>query len=325
MKQISFLGLALAGLLVLAGVPNRSPAQSAGTPVYSADDQADNERLMAAAEKLRKAGQLVREAVLTNQFNHASCPVKLDPPKTQPLTGRALCAAARAAHIRVGWYYHCASTNEWDLDLAGGYALTKDGVVGTCFHVVQPPDDSRKSYLVAADETGRVYPVTEILAASAHADVAILRVAAKDFKPLPLSTDVQPGDRCACFSEPDGMRGYYTEGVVSRFVTTTDTPPVLMVDVSLDWAPGSSGSAVLDACGNLIGHVDTIQSINSDPDDASDNVPPEGKGEKGADKTQENEIANVPPGGDASTSTYMNVHEAVAAKEVLSLIHQPAK
>jgi hypothetical protein len=35
------------------------------------------------------------------------------------------------------------------------------------------------------------------------------------------------------------------------------------MDVSTDWAPGSSGAAVLDQCGNAIGHVSEISSAGS--------------------------------------------------------------
>jgi hypothetical protein len=32
------------------------------------------------------------------------------------------------------------------------------------------------------------------------------------------------------------------------------------MNVSTDWAPGSSGAAVLDGCGNAIGHVTEIKA-----------------------------------------------------------------
>lgn len=35
------------------------------------------------------------------------------------------------------------------------------------------------------------------------------------------------------------------------------------MEVSTDWAPGSSGAAVVDQCGNAIGHVSEISSASS--------------------------------------------------------------
>jgi hypothetical protein len=64
--------------------------------------------------------------------------------------------------------------------------------------------------------------------------------------------------------------------------------------VSTDWAPGSSGSAVLDDCGNVIGHVSTISSVR-------DEATP-----KAQDSSAEKPAAMV-------------FHEAVSARDVLLL------
>ena len=55
--------------------------------------------------------------------------------------------------------------------------------------------------------------------ASADADACILRINAKDLKPLALNTNIFPGDACFCFSDPMGERGYFSDGIVSRFLT----------------------------------------------------------------------------------------------------------
>ena len=298
----------LAGWLAL--VPGQAPAQTAGTPVYALGGDTDWDRFLEDAEKLRQAGALRDETKLTNQFHRAHCQLPLSPPRTRPLSGRELCATARAAHIRIGWYYYCTKPAEWRLTLDGGYALTKDGAVGTCFHVIQPPEYFRNGYLVAADESGRLYPVTEILAVNTNADVAIVRVAAKNFSPLALTPEAQPGDRCVCFSDPDGQRSYFTEGLVSRFIRTTDHPPVVQFNHTLDEAAGSSGSALLDTCGNIIGQIE-----GSDPIFA--NWPDEN-----ADKAKAGKNDPPPANGAGKTSTDMIVHRATSAREVLALIRQ---
>jgi hypothetical protein len=133
-----------------------------------------------------------------------------------------------------------------------------------------------------------------------------------------------PGDKVYCFSEPKGRRGYFSEGMVNRFtrhpfrnnmrLATPDTPvpkpdptrgtpppqPVstnpendpVWIQVSTSWAPGSSGSAVLDVHGNAIGHVSQIQTVYQDPSK---------------------------PGANAS-GTLMVLHDAIAASNVLKLI-----
>jgi hypothetical protein len=155
---------------------------------------------MAAAEKLRTAGKLTVPAeVLSNQlFERKSCELNLPTPRTEKLASRDLWAVARAAHLRVGWYFHTTKSDQCMMTAGGAYALTTNGVVATCFHVVRPPEDMAEWYLVVVDETGQAYPVTEILAADADADACILRVAANNLKPLALNTNVTPGDRCVC-------------------------------------------------------------------------------------------------------------------------------
>ena len=219
-------------------------------------------------------------------------------------------AAARTAHLRVGWYYLCSKCGERHLNLAAGYAITGDGVVATCYHVAAPLDTMRNGFLVVADEDDNLFPVTEILAANRAKDVCLLRVAGGNFKPLPLQTEIFPGDRCVCFSDPLGERGYFSEGIVSRFLspragrsgtnnssaTRAPREPVTRLDVTTDWAPGSSGAAVLDEFGNAIGHVTSIATL----------------GEHDSEKGR----------GAGQNPTLITIHEAVSAKDVLSLIHK---
>lgn len=291
------------GLLVLAGVLGSvfiSRAQGTGVPVYTRD-ATDEEQIRAVVDKLCDAGKLVRETVLTNQFRRANCTLALLAPRQERLTGRQLWSVARAAHLRVGWFYHCAKCGKWHIDLAAGYPLTKDGAVATCFHVVRMPEYSKEGYLIAANEAGQVFPVTEILAANPDTDACILRVSAQDFKPVALNPEVFPGDRCVCFSDPLGERGYFSDGIVCRFLNPRldngrIAKFVTRLDVTTDWAPGSSGAAVLDECGNAIGHVTSITSLSDRQSGSRRNGP-----------------------------TLITIHEAVSAKDVLALVHPPAK
>ncbi|HNQ74844.1 MAG TPA: serine protease [Verrucomicrobiota bacterium] len=283
-------------------------AQGDGVPIYTRPGS-EAVAIKLAAEKMRDAGRLVRETVLTNQFIRRSCALTLPEPRRQPLTSRDLWAIAHAAHLRVGWYFQCSKCRHWHLELAAGYPLTADGVVATCFHVIEPPRLLSRGYLIAAAAGGAVYPVQEILAANPPADVAILRIAGDQLTPLPLSTNVYPGDRCVCLSDPLGEEGYYSEGIVSRFLHPHNhdqrNPSVLRLNVTTDWAKGSSGAAVLDAFGNAVGHVTSIAALS--------------------DRQGNHE-------GEAPRPVLITLHEAVSARDVLALIrpggpshdHRPA-
>lgn len=290
-------------------------AQAPDVPVY-AEGRGNGVMagLLKKAEALKAAGKLLPMKDAETQFDRTSCELTLPPAGTTPLSARDRWKQSRLGHIRVGHFYLCTKCDKWHLDLSGGYAITADGAVGTCAHVLPAPEGMREGYLVAATDDDEVLPVTEVLAVSSGTDCAIIRVKSeKPLTPLPLGTDVTPGDEVWCFSDPSGKRGYYSEGIVSRFVKrpflrkkeTKDLPegaaipkPVWL-ETTLDWAPGSSGSAVVDAHGNCVGHVSEIQPVLEDP-------PPGAANKKRS--------AAFTPG------TYIVFHQAITAGELLKLI-----
>ena len=301
-----------AAALLAPGGASRLHAQGKDVPVYS-ESSAVEDKIRASAEKFRLAGKLLDDSALNKWLTKSnwSCELKLPAPSTSRLSGRDLWGVARAAHLRIGWYYLCKNCNNRHINLGAGYAITKDGAVATCYHVIAPVDGMKEGYLVVADESGQIYPIKEILAANKAMDACILRVEARNLKPLPLNTDVYPGDRCVCFSDPLGERGYFSDGIISRFLVPrpahsgTNAPViknmenVTRLNVTTDWAPGSSGAAVLDECGNAIGHVTSIATLG------------EANG-RGSGRNQ-------------NTRTLITIHEAVSAKDVLSLVRKPAK
>jgi len=270
--------IALAAVIFCSSIRAIS-AQAPGVPVY---DETRLKRADAAAKKaaveLQKAGELLDWKKVAEQLDaRKHCKLKLPPPEKEKLAPRDLWSRARESHLRIGWLFHDHEKPRWQVNLAGGYVITGDGAVATCYHVVEPHESEMKDgWLFAATDDDKVYPVTEILAASHDTDTCILRVKADKLTPLPLGTDVAPGDSVVCFSEPMGRRGFYSTSIVNRFVQRPvapmrrrDVPPEklpVFLEVGTDWAPGSSGAAVLDLCGNAIGQVATIESIVDEGD-----------------------------------------------------------
>ena len=226
------------------------------------------EELAALGEKaseLRLAGKLLSAEVLKEQLARTSCVLTLPKPATKKLTDRQIWQRSRESHVRLGWHYLCSKCDKWHLNLAGGCYITADGVIATCFHVVKPSADHREAYLVAADEAGNLLPVTELLAGNALADTAIVRAqVASSVKPLALNTNVYPGDGAWCYSDPLGRSSYFSKGMVNRFYFQEGKERAgPRIEVSTDWAPGSSGAAVVDECANVIGFVSAIQPAGS--------------------------------------------------------------
>ncbi|MFO1482994.1 MAG: serine protease [Verrucomicrobiaceae bacterium] len=308
--------LVLIFALVSAGV---AYAQAPGVPVYAEGrGSRPNASLIEQAKKLQGESALLSMAKVEEQAVKTQCVLTLPEADTKPLPARERWQRARLSHIRVGAYYLCSKCDRWHLDLAGGYAITTDGAVATCAHVIAPPPNFKEGWLVAANEDDVLLPVTEVLACNVGTDSAIIRVKSeKPLTPLPFGLDVIPGDSVWCFSDPSGKRGYFSEGIVSRFVKRpfmrkkeaaklpkgTEMPKPVWLETTTDWAPGSSGSAIIDQCGNCVGHVSEIQTVVEDP------LPARKK--KG--DSAENDILG----------TQMVFHQAIGAAEVLALVKKP--
>lgn len=229
------------------------------------------------AKRLFEEGRLMGLTATAEQIKNPT-PSTLDLPQaqTKSLTPTEVARRAKESGFRVGWAYLCNNCDNWHVNLAGGYALTQDGVIGTCAHVIDMDDKKmRKGGLIAVDHSGKVFPVTSILATDEKIDGALIKIDAKT-TPLPLNDLVSPGDDAFCLSRPLKQGQYFSQGIVNRFYWNGDRPSgdpnsllalrSLKLNVSTRWAPGSSGSAVLDQFGNVIGHVATISTMGNGGD-----------------------------------------------------------
>lgn len=294
-------------LLLLAASSLALRAQAPGVPIEEPGDQNGSAEMIAKASALREDGKLV-DAARIKELIEKPVPEKiaLPPAKSIPLSREGIYEFSRQCRVRVGWYFLCHKCNHWHTRLAGGYPLTEDGVIATCHHVAKPEDDMREGYLIVVDAGGNVTPVTSIIADNAELDICLLRASGGKFNAMALNDAVRPGDAAYCLSDPLGINGYFSEGMVNRFFRRPEgkgTPEErLRLHVSTDWAPGSSGSPVLDECGNVIGHVSTISAM-SDPRNQAAGSPEQ------------------PRRGD----TQMVLHEASPARGVLQMIRNAAE
>jgi thiol-disulfide isomerase/thioredoxin len=322
----AFVGCAAAVVLAVWLMPALL-AQAPGVPIERAVPLMRDPQLLERAEALRAAGKLLGvwkvDALLESP---APAKLALPAPGTKPLGAREVYRLARAACVRVGWYYRCPNCDEWHLSLSGGFAITADGAVATAQHSIEPDEDMVEGFLVAVTLDGTVLPVTTVLAADAEMDAAIVRVADAKVPPLPLSDQTAPGDPVFVFSDPFDVRGYFSTGTVNRFfwadeeegdpMTLAGAAKVRM-NVSADFALGSSGSAVVDACGNAIGHVVVIEPLseaNGQEAEEPREPAPEEKGKpKGAAAPDE---AEEPP---PDTTPLITLHEAVPARGLMLL------
>ena len=244
------------------------------------DDEAFEEQAIAAATALHAKGKLVSLTKLRTQLKRTHCELTLPEPRKDKLSPPEVYRLIRGSTVVVATFYHCTKCKKWHFDSASGF-VAADGVVSTSEHVVDFEDEGMKDgFLVAADAKGRVFPITEVLAANADSDTCLLRVPGLDLPPLPLSLTAQVGDPVFCLSHPDGNHWMFTAGMLSRFFINRDAAsdgdkppakpkvaPSLYINVTAEYSPGSSGAPVVDECGNVVGQVESITSSIEDQKD----------------------------------------------------------
>jgi hypothetical protein len=252
-------------------------AQSDDTPIADQSTagikKADTAIIAKTKELIEDKKLLSREEVKKQLLHPQPRAIELKPIETKPLPWEDVSAVSRSANLRVGYCYLCPRCDNWHLNLAGGYPISANAVA-TCDHVVDSTVDMREGYLIVADHNGNVFPVTSIVARSIAMDAAILHCESAKFSPLALHGEARQGAAAFCYSTPMGQHGYFSDGIVNRFFwnqkyaggdkKSLDVCRHLRVNFSTDWAPGSSGSAVVDQCGNAIGHVSQISSLGKE-------------------------------------------------------------
>ncbi|MEK0437653.1 MAG: hypothetical protein RLZZ233_624 [Verrucomicrobiota bacterium] len=246
---------------------------AATIPGADVDSPADDRQLfrklelsvIALAEK--DSGAVRREARLeqckrprTDALKLASC--RAD--DAAPLDGPAIYRRAASAAVLIGSAYKCDKCTKWHHTLASGFAVTADGVIATNHHVAASPASEAMGVMTA---DGRFFAVREVLAADKPHDVALLRTDAKDLAFLPLRDDAPAGSPIRCYSHPASTFGCISEGIIARYarMNESDRNGAVFMQITADYARGSSGGPVLDAHGNVVGMVASTSPVFTSP------------------------------------------------------------
>lgn len=257
--------LALAPALLLA-----APGGSVREPV---DDRGLFTRLNAEVTKLASSGKspLASATRLEQARRPATGAVELLPPSSQPLSREEVRARAAASTVLFGTAFKCDRCPNWHSSMASGVIVHPSGIIATNHHVAAGAKGDAMGVLLA---DGSFLPVVEVLAARTPQDVALVRVdtQGRRLPALPVRTDLPAGADVVCLSNPDGSFGYFTHGIVARYsrgASPADRSAVWM-QVTCDYAKGSSGAAILDLCGNVVGLVSSTNSVYYSTDKEGD-------------------------------------------------------
>lgn len=266
--------LVLIGGVLCMGTPLKLAAQD--TAVYKDDDAFRKQVYTQVRQDMDKGGikgfhQLWSES---DQVK-ASQKVKVhyrQLAKPKELPAHAIWKVMNKSVFIIWKYYKKTESNIEGISVhATAFAISADGVMVTNHHVISNVID-RSSHFYAMDSTlfltdadGNVFGIDSILTYNENADIALFTV--KNIHhvpviPLPLGKEPSAGTPAYILSHPEGFPYYFSSGIVARtslyneFGSYTER-----LNVTADYAKGSSGAPVADEYGTLIGVVSSTHSI----------------------------------------------------------------
>ena len=142
-----------------------------------------------------------------------------------------------------------------------GIMIGKAGFILTNNHVAS----GGAHYSVRTEEDETLYPTDEVIKYNSVLDLAVIRIQ-RDLKPIPVykgSKALARGQRVVAIGSPLGLFNSVSNGIISGFRVIEN---VDMIQFTAPISPGSSGGAVLNMYGEVIGistaGIDNGQNIN---------------------------------------------------------------
>lgn len=140
--------------------------------------------------------------------------------------------------------------------LGSGFFVEKNGMVLTNSHVIEGA-----SNIMVRLYDGRALPVLNIVAQDPEADLALLQIPASDIAPLKVAQKLPNiGDRVVVIGAPLGYSHTLTDGALSAIGRDIGDAKGKMIQISAPISPGSSGSPIFNASGEVIG-VATLTDV----------------------------------------------------------------
>ena len=211
---------------------------------------------------LKRETRMVQEEALVDLVPHSAWKRKLKPGKM--MTER------RASVLMMFKYLRATTRPEAIEPWATAVVLSEDGVCVTNWHVfwqlIDPTArlDLRDSLLFVATEAGKIYSISSILSYSRSGDLAFFKIDTRGDRlvPMPMGGDLAVGENVHALTNPAGYPYVYTNGVVSRtFVKEYGNPFANRVEITADFAKGSSGGPIMDDRGNMVAMVSCLHPI----------------------------------------------------------------
>lgn len=231
------------------------PAWAAAEMEQCVDDAALLRACTLEVQQLQERKKLTPIKLLREQLSRRSTALKLAAPTP---VATELYRHAQPGVLVHCHLYLCDKCRKMHVNPSTCFVLTADGVCVANYHAFT---NNNTLAMAVATREGRVFPVTEVLAASARDDIVIFRAAAEHLQPLALGGPAAVGEAIAVISHPHSSFYVMTQGTIARYCLEKGTP---RMQITADYAIGSSGGPVLNAAGAVVGMVASTQTIYAD-------------------------------------------------------------
>lgn len=249
------------------------------TVIPYTNQKAFTEQIENSAQQLldSKSFKPVKEIAGEAQLLKNNMPVaeKINLPKStgdKKLAGEELFNKCKQGVLVVGKCYNCGNCHKTHTGpIATAFAITSDGVCATNYHVLEDlleksgDDQASDSLYYVSTIAGKIYALDKVLAYSKEGDVAIFRLAIGSDKlaSIPLGAAAEEGSFVCAITHPKGMFYYYSQGAVARNVSG-ETAQKDRMEITADYAVGSSGGPIINQSGQLAGMVSATRNIYGD-------------------------------------------------------------
>jgi len=156
-------------------------------------------------------------------------------------------------------------------NVATAFPISEDGFFSVNHHMVELWDagsgdttkvDKSVIYFLA-DFDGNILSIDSVCSYDQQADIAIIKANTKGKKitAFPLGNDLETGDDVFIIAHPKAYLYYFSTGMVNRMTQEKNNIFSRKMEISADYAGGSSGGPIFDSKGNIIGMVSLTQSF----------------------------------------------------------------
>lgn len=244
--------------------PTGEPCQASGAESQVISDMKMTRDFIRQSRALIESKKTVEMKELVSHLKsneNKKVTLRLPRVRTEELSTEDLYSNYLKSTLMVGKPYLCKRCDRLHVGIASGFILTDTGVFVTSHHVIAAKSNVRYQTMVVMNGEGKMWPVERVLGGNKANDFVFVQLKGKkgEFTPIPIRGSMRTGERIRTLTNPTGHYFSLSEGIVTRQYQHRRGGQWFNIDA--DYCKGSSGGAIFDRYGNVLGIVSSTNSI----------------------------------------------------------------